>query len=220
MFSLKFLFLFCSCYACVCSVCHLNLSLSLLCILQTFALSVTGQARTTNAALVSIFEMQEAAIRPGKILPLPMTASLPSSLASFLSYIVFAPLRKPVKMFCNQLEKYCFFSKDTVFGFSIVRIQNLFLFQKPSSSCLHSFLIHFFSEQEPEVCFDATDSQRVSPVATHICSPFGALLQPKSNSSLAPCCLTASQNRDSRRHIFHALTDSFCCFKSSVRLAI
>ena len=39
--------------------------------------------------MLSIFVMQEAAIRSGKILLLPVTASLPSTLESFLSYHVF-----------------------------------------------------------------------------------------------------------------------------------
>lgn len=112
MFSLKFLFLLSSCYARICFMCHLNPSLSLLFSLQTFALSVTDSARSTNAALVSVCEMQEAAVRSGKMLFLP---SLRGTLASFLFDYVFlcscpSVLEQTRKVYIFFLQSYPTFS--------------------------------------------------------------------------------------------------------------
>lgn len=140
MFSLKFLFLLSSLYACVCFMCHFNPPLSLLFILQTFDLSVTDSARTTNAALLSTCEMQEAAVRSGKMLLLPVLLFVVLRHRFCLTMSFFAP----VKAFWSQPEKYIsFFSPKlpNVFNFTIVQMHKLLLFKKPSGLCLHSFLI-------------------------------------------------------------------------------
>lgn len=118
MFSLKFLFLLSSLYARVCFMCHFNPPLSLLFILQTFDLSVTDSARTTNAALLSTCEMQEAAVRSGKMLLLPVLLFVVLQHRFCLTMSFFAP----VKAFWSQPEKYISFFLQSYPMFSTLRL--------------------------------------------------------------------------------------------------
>lgn len=133
MFSLKFLFLLSSCYACVCFMYHLNPSLSLLFILQTFALSVTDSARTTNAALVSVREMQEAAVRSGKMLLFPVLLFVVLWHHFCLTMSFFAPVR----VFWNKPEKYIYFFSKVTQRFQPYKCKS-YSFEKHSSLYLQA----------------------------------------------------------------------------------
>lgn len=130
------------------------------CLLFTSFKHLLCQSQTRRGLqMVSIFEVQEAALRSGKILLLPMTASPPSTSAALLSYVLLCSFEEACQNVLQPTIKTLFFSKVTLFfSFSIVKIQNLSLLPNPSSSCTHSLLIQLRREQELKKCFDATDS--------------------------------------------------------------
>lgn len=111
----------------------------------SFKLLLCQSQTRRGQQMVSTFKMQEAALRSGKILLLPMTASLPSALPLFLSYrVCLCSFEDACQNVLQPTIKIWFFSKVTLFfSFSIVKIQLLQLLLAPNPlTFMHALISH------------------------------------------------------------------------------